>query len=130
MSKYLLDTHTIIDYLREPEKLTHKAEKILFNDKDTIVVSMASFWEMGIKLSIGKLKLNSSLKDIATTLIRDYSFEILQIKFEHIYKQQNLEFYHKDPFDRLIIAQSLVEKLPIISCDSVFDQYKVQRIWD
>jgi len=89
---------------------------------------MASLWEIAIKLSLGKIKLKIPFEKFIE-LVEDNGFKILSITFEHTLNVSQLEFYHRDPFDRLIISQGIVEDIPIISADSKFDNYNVNRIW-
>ena len=125
----LLDTQAFLFALNSPELIPLKTRKF-FNSEDLdLYLSMASVWEMGIKSSLGKLKFENPLKEIIRTAIKESGLKILPIQAEHIYFIEDLPFHHKDPFDRIIIAQSLVEKMPIITSDVVFDQYKTKRLW-
>ncbi len=92
-------------------------------------MSPASVWEIAIKINIGKLKLNVSLEKMIQNFQINYDFEILNIELSHIYQTQQLPLHHRDPFDRLIIAQSIVENIEIVSSDEVFDAYGINRIW-
>ena len=89
---------------------------------------MASLWEIAIKLSLGKIKLKIPFEKFIE-LVEDNGFKILSITFEHTLNVSQLEFYHRDPFDRLIISKGIVEDIPIISADSKLDNYTVNRIW-
>ncbi len=88
---------------------------------------MASLWEIAIKLSLGKLKLKIPFEKFVE-LVEDNGFKILSITFEHALNVSKLEFHHRDPFDRLIISQGIVEDIPIITADTTFDKYKINRI--
>jgi len=92
-------------------------------------VSIATIWEIAIKISLGKLDLNGGFDDIARPLQR-YEIELLPISFEHVQKLLKLDFHHRDPFDRIIISQGLVEKLSIITKDENFCKYNVRIIWN
>ncbi|WP_223210885.1 type II toxin-antitoxin system VapC family toxin [Microcystis aeruginosa] len=90
---------------------------------------VASVWEMQIKLQLGKLQLNPSLQELIKNQITINNLEILSIDLAHIWTLATLIHYHKDPFDRLLISQSITEIMPILSIDEIFDLYPVQRIW-
>ena len=92
-------------------------------------VSIASIWEIAIKLSLGKLELNGGFNEISE-IMKNYDIELLHIAFEHIRKLLDLDFHHRDPFDRIIIAQGLVEKMTIITKDENFSKYGVKILWD
>jgi PIN domain nuclease of toxin-antitoxin system len=94
-----------------------------------VLFSLVSVWEIAIKIKTGKLALQNSLEALVEDFIKDYSFDILHINQEHIYYTQQLPMYHKDPFDRLLLAQTIVEKIDIVSSDEIFDLYGVKRIW-
>jgi PIN domain nuclease of toxin-antitoxin system len=126
--KYLLDTHALIWFLEGDSQLSSKAKNIIVSTDNQILISIASLWEMAIKMSIGKLNLSQNLELIIQRLEEEY-IEILPIEVEHILKIQTLEFHHKDPFDRIIIAQSLIEGTTLVSIEDIFDNYKVQRLW-
>jgi PIN domain nuclease of toxin-antitoxin system len=117
--KFLLDTHALLWILSEDKRLSEDAKNEYLNRENTIFLSMASIWEMSIKISLNKLKLSVVGNDI----------KLLRIESSHIYPLQKLPFYHRDPFDRLIICQAMYEKMPIISSDKNFDLYSVKRIW-
>ena len=105
-----------------------RTKKIIESSENNCFVSIASFWEIGIKYSIGRLELNANLKDIFS-IIEETGFDILPITTSHILKNSELEFFHQDPFDRIIIAQSIVEKIEIISKDKAFSNYDVSLVW-
>ncbi len=125
---YLLDTHTLIWFITDNEKLSRKAKLIIENKNNYCFVSIASLWEIGIKFSLGRLDLNSNLVEIFR-IIEDTGFDILPISVNHILKNASLDFFHQDPFDRIIISQAITDNLTIISKDSQFDNYNVAVIW-
>ena len=126
---YLLDTHTFLWFLEGNNSLSSKARIIIEDADNTIYVSIASIWEIAIKISISKLKLSVNLEEVKTEIVKN-NFEILPLDFEHIIELTNLEQIHKDPFDRIIISQAISEKCTIISKDSKFDFYKnVNVLW-
>lgn len=126
---YLLDTHTFLWFLEGNNTLSSKARIIIENADNTIYVSIASIWEIAIKISISKLKLSVNLEEVKTEIVKN-NFEILPLDFEHIIELTNLEQIHKDPFDRIIISQAISEKCTIVSKDSNFDFYNnVNVLW-
>ena len=127
--KLLLDTHAFIWWSIEPEKLSLTVSELLSNPNNRILLSTASTWEMQIKMQLGKLQLNLSLETLIKNQITINSLEILSIDLAHIWTLGTLNNHHKDPFDRLLIAQSITEKIPILSIDKLLDHYPVQRIW-
>ncbi len=126
--RILLDTHILIWWDLTPEKLSATARQRLENRKDTFILSAASLWEMQIKIAIGKLTLRLPLADLVREQCDKNGFEILPITLNHVLALENLPFRHKDPFDRLLIAQAQAENLPLLSADSVFDLYSIQRL--
>ena len=129
MTAFLLDTQVFIYALNTPELIPAKTRAIYDIPENEFYLSMASIWEMGIKASLGKLKFASPLKKIIQTSVQETGLKILPIRADHIYLVETLPFHHKDPFDRIIAAQALVENMPLISIDSACDAYDVQRIW-
>ncbi len=126
--KLLLDTHIFLWWDSEPTKLSDKVMKILTDKTNTLFVSVVSVWEMQIKKDLGKLVLRTSL---ATILIEQESknqISVLPIEAKHIFGLETMPQHHKDPFDRLIIAQANVEDLTVISNDAIFSQYKVKLL--
>jgi PIN domain nuclease of toxin-antitoxin system len=127
--KFLLDTHALLWILSEDKRLSEDAKNEYLNRENTIFLSMASIWEMSIKISLNKLKLRNSVEKIVEEHVVGNDIKLLRIESSHIYPLQKLPFYHRDPFDRLIICQAMYEKMPIISSDKNFDLYSVKRIW-
>ena len=124
----LLDTQILIWLEEQPEKIKDDVKEKIFSEP-LVLFSLVSVWEIAIKIKTGKLALQNSLKALVENFIKDYSFDILHINQEHIYYTQQLPMYHKDPFDRLLLAQIIVEKIDIVSSDEIFDLYGVKRIW-
>ena len=124
----LLDTHTLIWFITDNDKLSSLAKQNIENKQNNCFVSIASFWEIGIKHSLGRLDLNSDLSKIFK-IIEATEFDILPITVNQILLNSKLEYHHQDPFDRIIIAQAISENLTIISKDSQFDKYNVPIIW-
>jgi len=126
--KILLDTQAFIWFVENDKLLYKNLKKIIENNSNTILISIASLWEMTIKISLGKLKLNFSIEEMMKK-ITENGFDILPILPKHLIKLSQLEQYHNDPFDRIIISQGLTDDLIIISSDDKFDYYKVNRLW-
>ncbi|MFV0436069.1 MAG: type II toxin-antitoxin system VapC family toxin [Desulfopila sp.] len=129
MSQYLLDTHTFLWWVDDSLKLSSAARSAISSLENTCYLSMASVWEMAIKLSLGKLKLVPPLKRFIPEQISANDFKILAINFSHISKLEHLPFHHRDPFDRLLVTQAMTEKMAIISADSALACYEVEKIW-
>jgi len=104
--------------------------RMLIEDPDNQpLLSMASLWEMAIKLSIGKLSLGEPFETLIPEQMRLNGIELLQIEMAHVVVVARLPFHHRDPFDRLLIAQAMVEQIPIVSGDPAFDSYNVKVLW-
>ncbi|MDE7429207.1 MAG: type II toxin-antitoxin system VapC family toxin [Lachnospiraceae bacterium] len=125
---YLLDTNALLYFLYDSTKLSPKASDIIYRNNEKIHVSIASFWEIAIKSSIGKLVIKSSISKIAETCENE-QFEILSIKPLHLDNIRQLPRIHGDPFDRLIISQAMTENLVIITKDETIPQYDIKTIW-
>jgi PIN domain nuclease of toxin-antitoxin system len=125
----LMDTHSFIWFVDGNSQLSARARTLIEDPANDKFLSMASIWEMAVKISLGKLSIAQPFEQFIPHQLQINGFEMLEIKFDHIVRVSNLPFHHRDPFDRLLIAQCLVERIPVISVDSVFDAYSVQRLW-
>ncbi len=125
----LFDTHSFIWWADEPMKLSRAALAALEDENNRLFVSDVSIWEMQIKVQLGKMKLKLPLEDLIESQQRDNEVEILPITTEHILALNNLPFHHKDPFDRLLIAQSIVKDFTIVTADSEFPDYPAKLLW-
>lgn len=125
----LLDTHVFIWWSISPKRLSAQAKKLIADTDNGLFLSLASIWEMQIKIQLGKLELDISLVELIQQQQEVNELNLLSIELNHIYALSSLSNHHKDPFDRLIIAQSIVENINLISIDKVFDKYSVNRIW-
>ena len=128
-SDLLFDTHSFIWWADEPAKLSPAALAALEDEDNRLYLSDASIWEMQIKVQLGKIILKLPLPDLIESQKRDNDVEILHITTEHILALDKLPFHHKDPFDRLLIAQSIVEGLTIVTLDSEFSAYPAKLLW-
>lgn len=127
--KYLIDTQVLLWIITDDKRLSKKAKKIFLNSQNTILFSLASLWEIAIKISLKKLILDDGLPDFINKHIKGNAVEILDIEISHILALENLPFHHRDPFDRLIISQSITENISLVSSDKSFDLYTIKRIW-
>lgn len=127
--KLLLDTHTFIWWDSEPAKLSTKVLALCQDQENTLILSVASVWEIQIKSQLGKIKLNLPLKELIISQQKINNIVILPIALKHILSLEGLPSHHKDPFDRLLIAQANTENAVLISCDSVFADYPVSLLW-
>jgi PIN domain nuclease of toxin-antitoxin system len=126
--KVLLDTHIFIWYSISPEHLSAKALSVIEN-ADTLFISVASIWEMQIKVALKKLDLGQSLPLLIGDECRKNDFRILSITQDHIYRLEHLPPLHKDPFDRMLIAQAQHEDLTLVTTDGNIPKYAVQTAW-
>ena len=124
---YIIDTHAFLWYLRNSPELSQRALEII-NSESIIYVSVASFWEIAIKSSIGKLEIEQNITQIEN-LCMEKDIAILPIKSRHLDLLKSLEKKHGDPFDRLIICQAKAENLCIVTRDSIIPLYAVETIW-
>ena len=125
---YLLDTHAALWY-KSGDKLLSKTARNIIEDPDTVCfLSIVSLWEISIKISIGKLAMDVGISEFAEDL-NSNGIIVLPITTDHLMRVSRLKFHHRDPFDRMIIAQALTEKYSIITMDGHFDKYKTKLIW-
>ncbi len=125
----LLDTHTLIWFAEDSEALSYRAKEAIEDSNNSSLYSMASIWEMAIKLRLGKLKMSRKLDKSFKNLLDSHGFNALPIAFSHASRVARLPLHHRDPFDRLLAAQAMEEKMTVISRDTSFDAYEVKRIW-
>ncbi|MBF0227925.1 MAG: type II toxin-antitoxin system VapC family toxin [Desulfobacterales bacterium] len=125
----LLDTQALLWFLLNDSRLSEKARESIASMDYLVLISPASLWEVAIKISIGKYSLPEPFVTFWDKQLLINNFKLLPISVEHTAFVVSLPFHHRDPFDRLIIAQSLVEKIPVVSSDAIFDCYGVNRIW-
>lgn len=126
---YLLDTHTFLWFVNDDPALSARAKALIEDPENIIYLSMASLREMAIKISLGKLEMPSPFEKFINIQLHENSIILLDIKTQHTAVVVTLPFHHRDPFDRMIIAQAQSEGLTIISKDEVFDTYEVKRRW-
>lgn len=129
MPQVLLDTHSFLWFVTEDPKLSAPAQRVIAVSSNEPLLSTVSVWEIAIKVSIGRLPIPESLNTFIPEQLRINRIGLLPIELRHIFEVSGLPLYHRDPFDRLLIAQALIEGLPIVSADPAFDNYPIQRIW-
>ena len=128
--RLLLDTHAFLWFIHDEPELSNEARDLIEDGGNEIWLSVVSCWEIAIKFKIGKLNLTEPFEVLIPREIATNAFQILDINYAHTEKTIQLDLYHRDPFDRLLIAQSLVEQMPLISNETLFDQYAgLDRRW-
>ncbi len=127
--KLLLDTHTLLWFIAGSASLSAYARSLIEDIANEKFVSIASIWETAIKISIGKMSLSAPFDVLFPHQLKINGFELLPIKIEHTSVVTNLPFHHRDPFDRLLIAQAIEEKMSLASADARFDDYGITRLW-
>ncbi len=125
----IIDTHVLVWYINGDKLLPDKIINLIKNTENKCYVSISSVWEIAIKLSLKKIEIKGGF-DIIKFFLYDCDVEILPVTFEHIQQLIKLEYFHRDPFDRIIIAQGLCERLSIVTRDKIFKKYGVKIIWD
>lgn len=125
--RQLLDTHSFIWFVMGNPRITPRVRALIEDNEN--LLSIASIWEMAIKHSSGKLSFGIPFELFIEQQVRPNGIELLNINLDHINVVASLPFHHRDPFDRLLIAQTMVEPIPILSADSVFDNYLIERLF-
>jgi PIN domain nuclease of toxin-antitoxin system len=125
----LLDTHTFLWFINDDAALTPRAKSLIEEVQNDIYLSVASVWEVAIKVNLGKLTMPTPFVKFIVEQLQQNSISLLNIKTAHAGGVATLPLHHRDPFDRLLIAQSLHESFPIVGKDEQFDAYGVTRYW-
>lgn len=128
--RLLLDTQAFLWWVFADERLSPAAQALIADDANECWVSLASAWEMAIKSSLGKLQVTEPVADFFAAECRNNHFRVLEFGLAHIGLVERLPFHHRDPFDRLLIAQAQQDKLTVVSSDTAFDTYGLHRVWD
>ena len=126
--RLLLDTHVFIWWADNPEKLSPAALSALEDEANELILSAASVWEMQIKIQLGKLKLSLPLKELVKNQQETNNLTVSPVTLPYVLALDALPFHHKDPFDRLLIAQSIEEDLTLVTADSQFSAYPVKLL--
>jgi PIN domain nuclease of toxin-antitoxin system len=127
--RFLLDTHTLLWSFSGSSSLSTRARRLIEDGANEILVSTVSAWEIGTKVRLGKLPTGEELISDFSFYLKQLGVEALPISMEHALRAGRLPGEHRDPFDRMLIAQAQAEDIPIVSNDRIFDEYHVQRIW-
>ena len=127
--RLLLDTHSLLWWDEDPDKLSDAARDALADANNTVFISVVNAWEIQIKVQLGKLGLTKPLPDIILAQRITNGFELLLVQLPHVYALDSLPFHHKDPFDRLLMAQARHENLILVSHDAQFAAYPVNVLW-
>jgi PIN domain nuclease of toxin-antitoxin system len=125
---FLVDTHAFLWYIQAGDQLSQKAAAILEDTNNKLYLSIASLWEIAIKLGLGKLKLDNPFHELEA-LLAMLAIEILPIAFADTETYLSLPLHHRDPFDRILIAQAINRSLSIITADPAFNAYAIDRVW-
>ncbi len=125
----LLDTHSFLWFVLDNPQLSSTAADTIEDVDNQSYLSIVSVWEMAIKVSIGKLSFPQPLDVFIPDQLQRNGIQLLPVRLPHALHVATLPFHHRDPFDRLLIAQGLVEPMPIVSADVMFDRYNVIRLW-
>ena len=124
----LLDTHAAIWFFDDDKRLSKSAKEIIFDLDNMIHISIASLWELAIKLSAGKLEFDGGIDGFIEAVYKN-EFDLLEISPKHIKTVTALPFIHRDPFDRIIVAQAIVEDMVIVTADDNIVKYDINHIW-
>jgi PIN domain nuclease of toxin-antitoxin system len=125
--RVLLDTHVFLWALTDPDKLSSAARKTI--STSDLFWSAASVWETLIKVQVGKLPLPLPVGDYLTSKMLANGVSVLPVSLQHVLRIEELEMHHRDPFDRILIAQSIEEKMPLVTADPTMESYPVEQIW-
>ena len=125
----IIDSHTFIWSYDEQHKLSNNALQAMSNPANALFLSVASVWEIQIKIAIGKFILQDSLANVIAEQQQINGVQILPVQLSHALYLENLPLHHKDPFDRLLISQAIVENMTLVSADIQFANYQVSLLW-
>ena len=130
--QYLIDTHVFLWFVSQSKELSPTAGTLIEDGQNEVFISIASLWEISIKTAIGKLAINGKYETVIDD-VNDNSIEILPVNFAHTVEQNRLPFHHRDPFERIIVSQSIIKNMNFVSADAIFDDYlkgkSVERVW-
>jgi PIN domain nuclease of toxin-antitoxin system len=129
MQSILIDTHAFLWFVFDDPRLSERAEQIMSDPGPVKVFSIVSLWEIAVKVNIEKLRLGMSYSDFLSSCVESRELELLEIRLDHLTKYVHLPLHHRDPFDRILIAQAKVEGLPVLSSDTRFSDYGVDTVW-
>jgi PIN domain nuclease of toxin-antitoxin system len=127
--KYLLDTHALLWLAEDSPNVSTRVRGLFADQANEMYFSVASLWEMAVKISLKKLRLPGKLADFVESEVLGNQVKLMPVKAAHTFELEQLPFYHRDPFDRLLICQATYEGMQLISRDSAFRKYDVEPIW-
>ena len=127
--RILLDTHSFLWFVAGDARIGSTARSLIADLNNTALLSIASLWEIAIKVSLGKLTLTEPYETLIAEQLALNAINVLPIDFDDLIEVARLPFHHRDPFDRLLVAQAIARGLPIVSRDPVLDDYPIERLW-
>ncbi len=127
--RVLLDTHAFLWLVTDDSRLSRRSRSVFLDDRNDILISAVTGFEIALKYSLGKLELSQRPEMFIAKRIEANALTVLPLAMGHAIAVGSLPFHHRDPFDRLLIAQALIERIPVLSNDTVFNAYGVKRIW-
>ena len=127
--RLLLDTHALLWFRAGSVKLSRTAKAAIEDPANEVIVSVASLWELAIKISLNRLTLEDSLADFSKRIVIESAIEIATIEVRHVFALAAMPFHHRDPFDRLLASHCLSDGLELVSADEILDKYGVRRVW-
>ena len=127
--KLLIDTHVLLWLAGDSKNLSPKVVDLILDEQNSLFLSFASIWEIQIKSQLGKLNITKLLPELIQQQCQVNDIQLLEVKLEHIYALKDLQNHHRDPFDRLLIAQTQTENMTLVSADRVFGLYDVNLFW-
>jgi PIN domain nuclease of toxin-antitoxin system len=127
--RILLDTQAFLYFVLDSPALSRRALSLIQDPVNQVLLSLISVWEIAIKVSTGKLQLHEPIEEFIPGQLQVNQFLLLPLGLEHTLLVATLPLHHRDPFDRMLVAQSMVEGVPLISSDATLDQYPIERLW-
>jgi PIN domain nuclease of toxin-antitoxin system len=127
--KLLLDTHAFLWWIHDDQSLGARARRAIANERNQCFLSVASCWEMAIKKGLGNLEIPEPIDAFIAEQLAANGFSLLPIDLRHVARVSRLAFHHRDPFDRLLVAQAMDEGMTIASADPMLEKYGIERLW-
>ncbi len=127
--RVLLDTHVLLWWLQDDPRISARVRDLIADDESDVLVSVATIWEIAIKAGLGQLELPSDLQGFLRQELTDNAFSCLSVTFEHAVGVRDLPQPHRDPFDRILVVQSRLEDVPLVSHDARLTAYDVELLW-
>jgi PIN domain nuclease of toxin-antitoxin system len=127
--RYLADTHALLWWAEDSSRLSRRARSVFARADSEILFSVASSWELSIKLALGRVKLSTPLDEFLHVELPRQAVDVFPIDTRHVVRTAGLPPHHRDPFDRMLIAQALVEDIPVLTADPLFTRYGVDVVW-